>query len=64
MSGSTSERDARASEVASGKRAKSRALATSVFASRVRCERIVPISTWNGFSAWSRRYGRRQSPVP
>lgn len=50
--------------VASGNRANRSALAMSVFASRVRWERIVPMRTWNGFSAWSRRYGRRQSPVP
>ncbi|HKN06950.1 MAG TPA: hypothetical protein VJ021_05040 [Thermoplasmata archaeon] len=64
MSGSTSDVFAEAKETASGKRANSLALATSVFASRVRCERIVPIRTWNGSWAWSRRYGRRQSPVP
>jgi len=55
--------EARASDGASGNFANSRALARSVISSRVRCDRIVPISTWNGFSAWSRRYGRRQSPV-
>ncbi len=63
MSGSIASGEAAASEAASGNRANSRALAASVFASRVRWERIVPISTWNGFSAWSRRYGVRQSPV-
>ncbi|MGP8076148.1 MAG: hypothetical protein ACLP8Y_05385 [Thermoplasmata archaeon] len=64
MSVSTSDGFARESLTASGNRANSRALAEAVFASRVRWERIVPMRTWNGSSAWSLRYGRRQSPVP
>ncbi|MGP8109550.1 MAG: hypothetical protein ACLQD9_02420 [Thermoplasmata archaeon] len=55
MSGSISEGRAAASDRTSGNRANSAADAMSVFSSRVRWERIVPMRTWNGSDAWSRR---------